>query len=68
MLTKIPNHPVGMVDVNIVCGTALYDGGARLCEVTGVDAKVYVHRVSETRFGKNGLISMILRFVGMTWR
>ena len=68
ILTKIANHLVGKMDVNVVCGPASYEGGARLCDRGGVDERVRVHRVSKTRFGKNGLVSRVLRFVGMTWR
>ena len=68
IMTKIANHLTSKMDVNVICGPASYEGGERLCDSFKLDESVRVHRVSKTRFGKNGLVSRTFRFMEMTRR
>ena len=68
ILTKIANHLAGSLDVNVVCGPAAYEGGNRQGSSEGLDKRVNVHRVSDTKLSKNGLLTRVLRFVSLTWK
>lgn len=68
ILTKIANHLAGTVDVNVICGPALYDGAGRQNVGGELDKRVKVHRVSGTKLNKNGLFTRVLRFAVLTWK
>ncbi len=68
ILTKIADHLVGDMDVNVICGPASYEGKGRNIDAGTIDDRVKVHRVSATVFGKNRLISRVFRLLSMTWK
>ena len=68
IMTKIANHLVCKMDVNVICGPASYEGGESLSDSFKLDESVRMLRVSKTRCGKNGLVSRVCRFMGLTRR
>lgn len=69
ILTKIANHLAEGMDVNVICGPSSYEGdGTCAHEGDGLDRRVKVHRVSETKLDKNSLPKRLLRFIMLTWK
>ena len=68
ILTKIANHLASSLDVNVICGPTAYDGSDRQGSHVGLDERVKVHRVSDTKLSKNGLLTRMVRFVLLTWK
>lgn len=68
ILTKIADHLAGDMDVNVICGPASYEGKERIQDAAVLNERVKIHRVSGTVFGKNRLISRVLRFLSLTWK
>ena len=46
--TKIANHLVGDMEVNVICGPSSHEGSERSIDGSVLDDRVRVHRVSGT--------------------
>lgn len=68
ILTKIANYLADKVEVNVICGPISYEDSDRLERKSGLNERVKVMRVSDTKLNKNKILSRILRFCILTYR